>query len=353
MATPHQAIRLGIIGCGRAAQRIHLPVLQRLPHFRVVAAADVNPDNLTRTATRFGIERCFNGYEAVMALADVEAVAVLTPTASHAEIGLAALKREKHLFIEKPLALNLNECELLMGQADHSGVKILVGLNFRWHRLLQRAPAMLRSGKLGHVKAIRSVYTHWSPGEKAPAFHKKRELGAGVLFNDGVHHFDLWRFLLASEVTQLYSQSMPSEHYDDETSTVHARMANGVLATGVFSFETSANSELEIFGTNGRLQINCYRFDGLEFFSHLAYAGSLGNRLRLFANTLRHFREALPIICGGGDFQAAFEAMWRHFADCIRYDKPTASTLEDGKRALQIALAAIKSASSDNVVHLM
>ena len=352
MSKPHKKIRLGIVGCGKGSEQRHLPALQGVAGIRVVAAADINADNLKRVGDRFGIEHRFPDHQELLNHSEVEAVAVLTPTPSHAEIALAALEAGKHLFIDKPLATNLAECDQLIERAADSTAKVLVGFNFRWHRLIRRAREMIRKGAVGKIKAIRSVYTHWHPGDTAQAWHKKRELGGGVIFNDGVHHYDLWRFLVPGEVIQLYAQSVPSEHYEDETCTINARMANDALACGLHSYETSANSELEVFGESGRLYVSCYRFDGLEFFSHLTYPGSLSDRMRKLSHSLRELPRAIPVIRQGGYYNATFRAMWQHFADCICQGQSPGCTLEDGKRAVQIALAAIESASSGNVVHL-
>jgi len=341
-----EAIRLGIIGCGRGTEVHHLPALARIPEIRAVAIADIDPTRLKKTADRFGIARRYDEYQAMLREADIDAVAVVTPTQSHAEIGLAALHMEKHLFMEKPLALNLEECDQLIEAASRTACKTMVGLNNRWHRLVVRARELVRSGALGKLKAIRSVYTHCHPAAGAPEWHRKRVLGGGVLFNDGVHHFDLWRYLLDTEVTEVFAHSVSTEHFEDDTCTISARLGNGMAAGAVFSFSTSANSELEIFGDAGRLLLSLYRFDGLEFFANTAYPGSLGSRLQAMAHTLREIPGAFASIRNGGEFTATYEALWRHFADCIQKDAAPACTLEDGKKALHIALAALHSSQS-------
>jgi predicted dehydrogenase len=346
MTKDSSAIRIGIIGCGRGAQLHHLPALSRMPEFKVVAAADLDAQRLEKVAGRFGIALRCSDYRDLLDSADIEAVAVATPTASHCEIGLAALHAGKHLFMEKPLALSLEECGRLIGAAERAGAKAVVALNSRWHRLVLRARALIRSGALGDLKAVRSVYTHWHPGETAQLWHTQRALGGGVIINDGVHHFDLWRFLLDADVAEICADSKPSEHFDDDTCTVTARLNNGMLASALFSFSTSANSELEIFGEAGRLLISLYRFDGLEFCARTSYPGSIGTRLRAAVHTLRELPQALGTIRRGGDFGATYQALWKHFADCIRLDAQPGCTLADGRKALQIALATVASSQT-------
>jgi myo-inositol 2-dehydrogenase/D-chiro-inositol 1-dehydrogenase len=209
-----------------------------------------------------------------------------------------------------------------------------------------------RKGMLGNLKSICSVYTHCHSGKTAQSWHKRRALGGGVMINDGVHHFDLWRFLLGTEVTEIYADSMSSEHFEDDTCTVTARLDNGMLASGIFSFSTSANSELEIFGKEGRLLISLYRFDGLEFFAKTSDPGSIKTRLRSAVQTAKELPNALSLIRRGGYFGCSYEALWRHFADCIRQDAQPGCTLTDGRKALQIALAALESSQTRYAVAL-
>lgn len=350
MPSSGNTIRLGIIGCGRGTVVHHLPALARVPGIQVAAIADIDPGTLKRTADRFGIARYFEDYRTMLRDADIDAVAVVTPTPSHAEIGLASLRMGKHLLMEKPLALNLEECDSLIAEAPRASLKAMMALNNRWHRLAVRARSLVRSGILGQLKAIRSVYTHCHSGAGAPLWHKKRALGGGVLFNDGVHHFDLWRFLLDAEVTEIFCHSKPSDDFEDDTCTISARLDNGMVASAVFSFSTSPNSELEIFGDTGRLHLSLYRFDGLEFHANTSYPGSAKTRLRSMAHTLQEIPGALAGVRRGGDFTASYEALWRHFGDCIQRDIAPACTLEDGKRALQVTLAALSSAQSGTPV---
>jgi len=345
-------ISVGLIGCGKAASVLYLPVLTGHRRFRVGAAADIDTARLQAVAGRFGIERRFLDYRELLACEDIEAAIVVTPPRSHAEIACAALAAGKHLFIDKPLAMTAAECDRLVEQAAASSCRVLVGLNFRWHRLIRCARERVRNGELGRLEAIRSVYTHWHPGDTAQPWHARLDLGGGVTFNDGVHHFDLWRFLLDCPVTRIHAVSRPCPACEDDICTVTAEMANGVLASGLFSFSTSPNSELEIFGDRGRLLISCYEFDGLDFISTSTYPGSIGRRLRRMVSSLTSLPRALPNLRRGGDFAAAYLHLWEHFADCVRDGVAPECTLEDGKHAVQVAVAALESIKSGRPISI-
>jgi UDP-N-acetyl-2-amino-2-deoxyglucuronate dehydrogenase len=331
-------LRLGLIGCGRVAWERHLPALRQAKGFRVVAAADTDAARLAQ----FDAGQRHTDYRALLSRSDVDAVGILTPTASHAEITLEALAAGKHVLVEKPLALNAAECDRMIERAAVTPVKVVVGLNLRWHRLVRRARELLAGGATGRVTAIRSVYTHERTGENAPDWHRMRATGGGVLLNESIHHFDLWRYLLGAEVVDVFASTKGSSRYEDETSSVTATLTGDVQASGVFAFRTAPNSEVEIFGDNGRLYLNCYRFDGLEFYPRTSFPGDAGIRLRNLVNSLP----------GGGGFTESFRGLWQHFHDCIRNDEPPGCTLLDGKRATETAAACVRSACEGRPVQL-
>jgi len=343
MENRSRLVKLGLIGCGNVAESRHLPALQSLQDAEVVAAADINPDRLKQVTDRFHIERRYPDFRALLDDPAIEAVAVCVPAQSHVEVALAVLDAGKHLFIEKPLALSLDESDRLIERAAQSPYKVMVGFNMRWHRLVRQAREIVQRGALGPVKLLRSVITSRFR-ENEPEWTKRRKLGGGVLIELAVHSFDLWSFLLQSEVQEVFAMSR-SGRWDDETATVTARMANGVLTSAVFSKGTGENSEMEIYGQNGRLHISSYRFDGLEFLPSSSFPGSVRTRLGRMAHTLKELPQAASAIRQGGYFVASYQAEWRHFIDAIQQDTPVESTLEDGRRALQVVLAAVESAS--------
>jgi len=336
-------VRLGLIGCGNVAENRHLPALQSLKESKVVAVADIRPDRLKRVVEKFHIEKSYIDYRFLLSDPEVEAVAVCVPPHSHVEVALATLDAGKHLFLEKPLSLSLDECDRLIERANGSPLKTMVGFNLRWHRLVRRARGLIQEGILGPLKLVHSIVTSRSYGNE-PEWLRRRELGGGVLIEYAVHTFDLWRFLFQSDIEKVFALSWSGE-WEDETATVTAQMANGMLATAVFSKGTTENNAMEIYGQKGCLHISRYRFDGLEYFSPSSIPGGLRTRLHSLVHTLKELPQATSTIRQGGDFVASYQAEWRHFLQAIQKDTFVESTLEDGRRALQIALAAVASTS--------
>jgi predicted dehydrogenase len=331
---------------------MHLPAAQCLPEVSVIAAADSDADRLEAVANRFDIARQYAHYSQLLDDADVEAVVVCVPLHLHAEIGLAALDAGKHLLLEKPIAISLEEADQLIAQAAKSPSVAMVGFNFRWHRLIRQARKLLLQGRLGTIKAIHSVLSGLEAETRgALKWRKRREHGGGMLLDGAIHHFDVWRFLLQDEVEEAFAVSHGVE-VDDEVAVVAARMASGALAAGSYAQGTGTGHEIEVFGSEGHLQISVYRFDGLRIFPISSRPGYLMTRLNGIGNTLRELPRAFFRRSPAGELGFSFQNEWRHFIDCIRRGTPVECSLIDGRCALEIALAAAESASNGQPVKI-
>ncbi|HVF49492.1 MAG TPA: Gfo/Idh/MocA family oxidoreductase [Pyrinomonadaceae bacterium] len=345
-----RAVRLGLVGCGRVTEIRHLPALREVPGIEVCALADVDAARLASVGERFGVARRCGDYRELIEAGDVDAVAVCVPPRFHTEVALAALAAGKHVMIEKPLALELAECELLAARAALAPtLKVLVGFNLRWHRLVREARAIVGRGELGEIKLVRTVLTSGvRRGADFSGWRKERETGGGALFELGVHHFDVIRFLLGDEVAEVSASSRAP----DETATVAARMRGGAQVLSAFCEGTGENHGIEIYGARGWLRLSCYRADGLERFDAAQYEGAFGARLRKLGQTLAQLPSMIRRSRRGGDYVASYASEWRHFADAIREDTTVEATLADGTRALEIALAAWESAAHGRTVKL-
>jgi myo-inositol 2-dehydrogenase/D-chiro-inositol 1-dehydrogenase len=185
-----------------------------------------------------------------------------------------------------------------------------------------------------------------------PPWRNHRDSGGGVLLEIATHHFDLWRFLLGSEVEEVFTApSGPASHRaEQECAVVTARMSDGTLASAVFSERTYGNNEVEVFGAKGWLRMNLYQFDGLERASVRDHAGDLRLRARRMWNTLRTLPQGFANRRRGGDFLATYRAEWQQFADAILNDGPVGATLADGRAAAAVSLAAVESAETGRPV---
>ena len=350
MTETGQVIRTGIIGCGKIAHETYMPVLSAMSVFRVVAAADTDMSRCRSLADQFRIPARYASHHELLEGAELDAVIVVTTPVSHAEIGLDVLEAGKTMFLDKPMAMSREECDSLVQKGKSLKSTVLIGFTSRWHRLVTQAREVVRSGILGPLKAVRSIYTHAHNGPSAQPWHRKLDQGGGVVFNDGGHHFDLWRYLLDTEVVSVKADCFDSQDFEDDTCTISARLGTGTLASAVFSFSTRASSEIEIFGEQGSLLLNLYRFDGLWFSGRDDLPGSIGVRVKRFTHFLRSLPAGIAAISRGGEFDACYAAMWRHLGDCVLNGAQPLCGLEDGRAAVSVSLAAQESVSTGRAV---
>jgi len=142
----NRPLKIGIIGCGRVTESFHLPALKQLPNTEVVGLADIDKARLNRVANQFRIERRVTEYSELLSDLSIDCVTVCVPAQFHVEVALAALEAGKHVFVEKPLALTLEDCDRLIEKANSVENKITVGFNLRHHRLIQEAQQIIQEG---------------------------------------------------------------------------------------------------------------------------------------------------------------------------------------------------------------
>jgi myo-inositol 2-dehydrogenase/D-chiro-inositol 1-dehydrogenase len=246
------------------------------------------------------------------------------------------------VWIDPPDGLSLAECDALIERAERADRTVIVGFHMRWHRLVRQARDIVRSGRLGTIQTIRAVWNSPRDDDTLPEWRRHRALGGGALVEVATDHFDLWRYLLGSEIDELFAISL-GHRWEDEAAVVAGRMASGVLVSAVLSERANHDLEIEICGKAGRLRVACIRFDGLEYYPTATLPSAPSARLGRIVHFLRELPRALPRVRRAGDYRASYRDQWRHFVDCIRSGAPVACTLEDGRRALAAMLAAEES----------
>lgn len=337
-------VALGFVGCGRITATRHLPALKSVPQARVLAVTDTDPQCLQRVADRFGIPRRYSTFEELLADKEIEAVAICVPARWHVPLSLAVLDAGKHLFVEKPLALNAAESQTLVNRANDSSLTAMVGFNLRWHRLVRQAKSVLQSGSLGDLKIIRTTFTSASRhSADMPSWRTKPELGGGVLMEQAIHHFDLWRFLLQDEVEEVFASAVN----EDESAVVVARMASGLLVSSTFSEGTANENEILFCGSEARLWLSCYHFDGIEILPASNHPGDLKIRIKKIGSLIKQSPQIMSQYFQGSDFIASYKNEWLHFFDCVRQKKPAEPSLYDGHRSVQILTAVLESADKN------
>jgi myo-inositol 2-dehydrogenase / D-chiro-inositol 1-dehydrogenase len=333
-----RGVRVGIIGCGWVAQTGHLPALSRLPDVEVVAVADPDPVRLERTGDSFGIERRYPDHRGLVEDPAIDVVGVCVPAASHVEVATAAVEAGKHVLLEKPPALGTDEWDRLAATVAAAGVTFMVGLNMRWHPPFRAARELIRAGELGEIQCVRTVLVnHMLDRPEAPDWRSERRRGGGALMEMGIHHLDLWRFLLDVEVEEVFAISRG----DDESLAVSGRMRSGVPVSSLFSQKTAQFNEVDVYGDAGRLTAS--PFSALRLLPNSKKPWTIGAKMADL-RALTSLPHAVRDRRAGGFYVASFVGEWRHFLDAVARGTAVEVGLDSGRRLLQVALAVAASA---------
>jgi predicted dehydrogenase len=339
-------LKIGIIGCGKVAQGRHLPALAGLAGAQVTALADSAEEALDQAAAGLGLARKYRDYRKLLEDREVGAVGICTPLATHFEIASAALAAGKHVLLEKPLAMNMDEAEALVALAAGSHLKVQFGLNHRWHPVVRRMTDILRQGRYGPVEMVNAAYATGHYGRYLPDWRLRRAEGGGVLIELGTHYYDLWELLSGSRVEEVMAMTGLNPEADDDPALVSGRMASGVMVSLAASDMLPDMARLDVFCRKAVLTLTLGRFDGLEIVPLYSSAGSVGVRLRQMAYSMRQLAGRLSQGRRGRHNEGTYRRQWESFIAAIRQDLPVECTLEDGRRALAVALAVVHSAAT-------
>ncbi|MFB3778108.1 MAG: Gfo/Idh/MocA family protein [Bryobacteraceae bacterium] len=351
MAARSDPVRIGIVGCGEVAEQKHLRVLLDIPQARVVALADRDSRRLGRVADRYRVAHRYPDAPAMLDHPGLEAVGVCVPAGDHAAIAVAAILAGKSVYVEKPLALTLEDADRILKAAEGRQARHLMGFHMRFHRLVRQARARVAAGEIGSIESIRTTWFSPREDDTLPSWRNRRSTGGGALVEIGAHCYDLWRYLTATEVEQIFA-AVRHGNREDEAAAITARMSGGLIAGGILSERTSHEIEVEISGDRGRLRVGCQRFDGLEAFPLGSAPGHAAIRLRGLSRFLGEMPGGMAGMAKGGDYLASYRRAWEHFCRIVRQGEKPECTLEDGRWALSIALAAARSADEGTPVSL-
>jgi myo-inositol 2-dehydrogenase/D-chiro-inositol 1-dehydrogenase len=343
---------LALAGCGEVTGAKHLRALVHVPEVNVLVLVDPDREKRERLGDRFRIPHRVADIDAALAVDGVQAVGVATPPTTHLSVALAAMKAGKHVWIDKPLTLSSDEATRIADAASQTRAIVMTGFHMRFHRLVRQARALIAGGALGRIESIRSTWNSPRADLGLPEWRWHRETGGGALVEIGVHHYDLWRYLLGVEVEEV-SAIAANGTRDDENAVVTARLSNGVLATAMLSERTSHQIEIEIAGSLGRLRVDCLRFEGLEQLPVTMPPGSVRARL----DRLAHFAGSLPAgirsIARGGEYLDSYRVAWSHFAQAALGQPMEICPVQDGLRATRIVEAVVASRVAGRAVRVV
>ena len=242
-----------LVGAGRVAKVHANSLVHHVAQGTLVAIVDTNPEILKKTGDQFNIEARFNTLEEALSRADFEAVIITTPTFTHALLAVMAAKAGKHIFLEKPMALTLQECDSIFESAHDNDVLLQMGFMRRFDPEFVEVARRIESGEIGQPMLIKSL-TH-GPG-LPPAWAWDLKTSNGILAEVNSHDWDCTRWLMNSNFERVYvevanfkgaARGVNTENFYDNV-LVNIRFENGGLGSisGVCPCDYGYDARVEI-----------------------------------------------------------------------------------------------------------
>ena len=338
-------LHVGLAGCGQIARSVHLNILLHLPGVELAALAEIDAQRRAEAHAVAPRAAVFSDYREMLAMPELDAVIVCLPNAFHAEAALAACAQGKHIYVEKPLATNLEDGRRILSAWRSSGKVGMIGFNYRFNSFYRLLRRQVLSGRIGNVIAGRSVFS--TMRGNVDGWRDRRREGGGVLLDLSSHHIDLTRFLFDQEIVAV-SASLRSVHNEDDTAILQMRLSGGAFVQSLFSLSTLEEDCFQVYGESGKLQVDRYRSFEVEYATATRGSASLeqlGSSARMFL----HAPSLLEKLRAQGR-EPSYRVALYHFAEAARTGQAVSPDLEDGYRSLAVVLASEESAAAGRLV---
>jgi phthalate 4,5-cis-dihydrodiol dehydrogenase len=227
-------IRIGLVGLGTAGRSLPQAVA-KTTGFSFVAGADLRPEARAKYESEFGI-RTFDSVAAMCAMRDLDAVYVATPNPFHAEHAITALQAGKHVMVEKPMALTLEDCDRMIAAAENHRVKLMVAHTRSFNPPIRAMREIVSNGRLGRVTQVHTIhYSPWLLRPREPG-EIVTELGGGVCYRQAPHQVDIARLLGGGMVRSVRAHAgrWSAENNTEGNYSALLEFDNGVSATLIY-----------------------------------------------------------------------------------------------------------------------
>ncbi|HEY3993754.1 MAG TPA: Gfo/Idh/MocA family oxidoreductase [Ktedonobacteraceae bacterium] len=320
---------------------------------RLVAVADERENYAEEFAKRYGAEASYKEYKALLERPDIDIVIITSYTSAHAEHCIAAAQAGKHILLDKPIATTMKDATRIVEAAHTYGVKLMMAYLLRFLPAYQRAKALIQEGVIGKpTSAFYSIripvdFIRDAPDAQDQGWYADPvKSGGGGFLDHGAHFADALRWFFDSDATSVYGKmgnltykDLPVEDYGICT----ASFADGQIGTIESSWHAAewygpmtSPDRCTISGTEGEIELHYQKSPQMEVASRLApYTG------RTYYDWVGEERSD---IC--------YKRIVEHMVQCVLEDKQPDVTGEDGRAALDLILAAYRSAREKREITL-
>lgn len=263
-------LKIGIIGCGKIAQVRHLPEYAANENAEVVAYFDKTEKRAEALAEKYG-GAVYGSYSELLENNEIDAVSVCVANHLHAEVTLEALKAGKHVLVEKPMAMSVEDCEAMVAMADKVGKKLVVGHNQLLTPAHKRAKELIDEGIIGDILTFRTTFGHGGPEtwsiEPGPGtwFFSKEAAVLGVMADLGVHKTYMIQYLTGQRIVEATAKFSTLHKKDASGTPIEVEdnalcifgMENGIMGTmtASWTYYAAEDNSTVLYGTKGMMRI--------------------------------------------------------------------------------------------------
>ncbi len=333
----NRKINIAVIGAGRIGKLHSEHLASMIAGAELTAIADIDLEAAQETAARFNVPTAVPDYLELLDNPDIEAIVICSPTNTHAQIIQEAAAAGKHIFCEKPIDHDLNKVDQALKAVEKEGVKLMVGFNRRFDPNFRKVREMIAQGKIGVPHIL-----HITSRDPAPPPMEYLKVSGGIFLDMTIHDFDMARYLMASEVNEIYVVGAArvdpkiGEIGDLDTVVITLRFANGAIGTidnnrkAVYGYD----QRVEVFGSKGMV-VACNPTSDTHVYSNQ-----------------EGIHSALPLYFFLERYSTSYIIEMREFIECVQNNTPPPISGMDGRIPIVMGLAAKKSYQENRPVKL-
>ncbi|HEY5691066.1 MAG TPA: Gfo/Idh/MocA family oxidoreductase [Cyclobacteriaceae bacterium] len=343
----NKKVGVGLIG-SQFISSIHADAFKSVPEAEIWAVMSPTAGHAKAFAEKHHIPNHFTDLDEMLSMKEIDMVVIGVPNHLHCEITQKAAKAGKHIVVEKPLCMNLNEADIMIDACKQANVKLMYAEELCFTPKYVRLKALLDEGALGKPVIFKQSEKH--DGPHADHFWDVNRSGGGVTMDMGCHAFQFFRWLNGNNpVKSVYAQMNTSVHMSrtrgDDNAIIILEFENGVVGIAEESWTKlgGMDDRAEIHGSEGVAYADVLQGNSIQTYSKkgVEYAVEKAGNTVGWSYTM--YEE---------NWNYGFPQEFIHFVDCVKNDKQPIITGEDGKAVLEIIYAAYASAGSGTKILL-
>ncbi len=340
-----EKLNFAVIGCGRIARK-HIPIIDQLENANLVAVCDIKEERAKKWAGEYNVPYYTNYFEMLDKEKSIDVVNILTPSGSHAKITIDVAQYGKHVVVEKPMALKLEDADKMITECDKNGSRLFVVKQNRYNLPVQKLREALEHGRFGKL-VLGTVRVRWSRDQAYYDMDPWRGTWAqdgGVLTNQASHHIDLLEWMMG-DVESVFAKTTTAlmNIEVEDTGVAILKFTNGALGLIEATVCTRPNDlegSISILGEKGTVEI----------------AGFAVNKIRVWQfvdkkpedeEIIREYNQNPPDVYGFGHYEYL-----KNVIDSIMNNKHALVDGLEGRKSLELINAIYESVETGKEVFL-